>query len=201
MEKSTKSKILEAATELMAESGYSGASMRRIAKRVGIRESAIYNHFKNKEAIFETILENLFHSAFDEFFAKRSIEEEACKGKRFLKEYVMAYKLISFDPKHEKFFRIILIEMMREKKVRELFMKHFFDKDVKMLAQAFFVMMQHDLVRSDDPKLMAQEFLSPLFTMRLQIMLLHLNGSPTTSFSTLFERHVDFFWQGVAIVS
>jgi len=197
--KTTKEKIVDAMMELVATEGYQGASMRKIARQVGIRESAIYNHFRNKEAIFEEIVKGLFSSAFDDFFARRPIEEAALRGKRFLKEFVMAYKLVAFDPKHEKLFRIILIEMMRNQKVRELFLTHFYDENIKRLSTAFFVMMQNDLVRSEDPKMMAYEFLAPLFSMRLQIALLRLDGKPTTALSTIFERHVDFFWEGVGV--
>jgi AcrR family transcriptional regulator len=197
--KTTKEKIINAMMELVATEGYQGASMRKIARQVGIRESAIYNHFRNKEAIFEEILKELFSSAFDDFFDRRPMEEAALRGKRFLKEFAMAYKLVAFDPKHEKLFRIILIEMMRNQKVRELFLNHFYDQNIKRLSSAFFVMMQNDLVRSEDPRIMAYEFLAPLFWMRLQISLLRLDGKSTTPLSTIFERHVDFFWQGISL--
>ena len=47
----TKQKILQVSTTLFSELGYKGTSVRKIAKNVGIRESAIYNHYKNKEEI------------------------------------------------------------------------------------------------------------------------------------------------------
>ena len=46
---STKEKILKASSTLFSEHGYKGTSVRKIASEVGIRESALYNHFKNKE--------------------------------------------------------------------------------------------------------------------------------------------------------
>ena len=50
--KHTKERILELAMELFAEHGYKGTSVRKIASKVGIRESALYNHYTNKEDIF-----------------------------------------------------------------------------------------------------------------------------------------------------
>ena len=111
--KSTKEKILDAALELISKYGYKGASIRKIAKAVGIRESAIYNHFKNKDEIFKEIMKNLFTTPFDQFFEKRPIEENALRGKRFLYEYAASVKLITFDVKNEKLFKIILLEMIR----------------------------------------------------------------------------------------
>lgn len=40
----TKERILEAALELFAQSGYSGTSMNDIAKQLGITKGALYKH-------------------------------------------------------------------------------------------------------------------------------------------------------------
>jgi len=196
--KGTKEKILDAALELISLYGYKGASVRKIAKAVGIRESAIYNHFKNKEEIFKEIMKELFTSPFDQYFEKKPIEKSALRGKRFLSEYAAAIKLITFDVKNEKFFKIVLLELMQNKEVREQFLKYFYEENIKKLSTAFFIMMQEGLIRSSDPKLMAQEFFAPLFYFRLEVTLLRLDKKPTTFLSTLFEKHVDFFWESIA---
>ena len=56
MSQGTKAKIMSAALDLFSRYGYAGSSIRHIAKEVGIRESAIYNHFESKEAILSEIL-------------------------------------------------------------------------------------------------------------------------------------------------
>jgi AcrR family transcriptional regulator len=56
MEPGRKGEILDAATEVFAEKGYSAGSMREIAARVGVSEPALYRHFPGKEAIFRTIV-------------------------------------------------------------------------------------------------------------------------------------------------
>src|SRR5437588_12403526 len=53
---STRERILAEALNLFAESGYGGASMRELARRVGVRESSLYNHFPGKAAILEAIV-------------------------------------------------------------------------------------------------------------------------------------------------
>jgi AcrR family transcriptional regulator len=54
---STKEIILKEALYLFLEKGYHGASMRLLAKRVGLQGSSLYNHFRNKEAIFSALME------------------------------------------------------------------------------------------------------------------------------------------------
>src|SRR5262245_9610878 len=52
----TRQAILDAALALFAERGYFGTSLRDVARAVGVRESALYNYFPGKEALFEAIL-------------------------------------------------------------------------------------------------------------------------------------------------
>lgn len=52
----TKEKILEVALNMFAKSGYSSVSIRDICKQVEIKESSIYYHFKNKQAIFDELI-------------------------------------------------------------------------------------------------------------------------------------------------
>jgi AcrR family transcriptional regulator len=56
---STADRILDAAEDLFAEKGYSATSLGEVADRVGIRSPSLYNHFKNKEALYRAVLERL----------------------------------------------------------------------------------------------------------------------------------------------
>lgn len=55
----TADRILDAAEDLFAEKGYSATSLGDVADRVGIRSPSLYNHFKNKEALYQAVLERL----------------------------------------------------------------------------------------------------------------------------------------------
>ncbi|MDX1733669.1 MAG: TetR/AcrR family transcriptional regulator [Halioglobus sp.] len=55
----TADRILDAAEDLFAEKGYSATSLGEVADRVGIRSPSLYNHFKNKEALYQAVLERL----------------------------------------------------------------------------------------------------------------------------------------------
>jgi AcrR family transcriptional regulator len=47
----TRRKILEAARRMFVQQGYEGTTMRAIAARIGYTPTAIYHHFKDKEAL------------------------------------------------------------------------------------------------------------------------------------------------------
>ena len=61
----TAERILDAAEDLFAKKGYKGASLGEVAERVGIRSPSLYNHFRNKEALYRAVLGRLL----DEFAA------------------------------------------------------------------------------------------------------------------------------------
>ncbi|MDD2905458.1 MAG: TetR/AcrR family transcriptional regulator [Sulfurimonas sp.] len=192
---STKEKILLSSRRLFSENGYKATSVRKIATDVGIRESALYNHFKNKEEIFLTVAKDIFSSPFS--FTHDEIRDAALKGKVFLNKYATQYKLLTFDKNNESMFRILLIELLQNKELREQFMSEFHDKNIKTLSEGFFIMMQNNLIRSSDPMMLSYEFLSTLFYIRLQITLMRYDSISTTNLSTQFEKHVEFFWESI----
>ena len=53
----TREIILDTATDLFAQKGYAGTSVREIVTRAGLTKPVLYYYFKNKEALLLTILE------------------------------------------------------------------------------------------------------------------------------------------------
>jgi AcrR family transcriptional regulator len=60
--KPTAERILDAAEDLFAEKGYSATSLGDVADRVGIRSPSLYNHFRNKEALYSAVLDRLLET-------------------------------------------------------------------------------------------------------------------------------------------
>ena len=195
--KNTREKILESALTLFSQKGYRAATMRDIAAVVGVRQGAIYNHFKNKEAILETLLNDLMESALVNLFAEFETPGVHRKGKSILARIATTFKLISFDPQNEALFRLMMQELFRNPKIRELYHEHYYQQNVKKLSALFFQMMQEEMIRSSDPLMLANEFFSPLFFYQMQVILLKIDGKSTSSAVTLFEKHVDIFWESI----
>jgi len=49
--------ILNEAAALIAERGYAGASLRELARRVGLRQPSLYHYFDSKEQLVEQVIE------------------------------------------------------------------------------------------------------------------------------------------------
>ena len=174
--------------------------MRDIAAEVGIRQGGIYNHFKNKESILETLIDEMMDSALLKLFHFDEEDPDAYKkGKALLAKIATTFKLLSFDPKNESLFRLMMQEIFRNQKIRDLYYEHFYQQNVKRLSATLFRMMQEEMIRSSDPLMLANEFFSPLFFYQMQIILLKMDGKSTSAAVTLFEKHVDIFWESVRI--
>jgi AcrR family transcriptional regulator len=194
---STRDRILKEALTLFSSKGYRAATMRDIAAEVGVRQGAIYNHFKNKEEILETLLNDLMESALVNLFGDLEMPGIHRKGKSILAKIATTFKLISFDPENEALFRLMMQELFRNRRIRELYHEHFYQQNVKKLSTLFFQMMQEEMIKSSDPLMLANEFFSPLFFYQMQVVLLKIDGKSTSAAVTLFEKHVDIFWESI----
>jgi AcrR family transcriptional regulator len=71
-EPNARQRLLETATELFAEKGYAGTSVREIVERAGVSKPVLYYYFKSKEGLFYAILEwaaDVQQGILDEIFA------------------------------------------------------------------------------------------------------------------------------------
>ena len=193
----TKSKILKVSLELFATKGYKATTVRDIAGVVGIKQSALYNHFKNKDMILETLISELTSSAIVHLFDDKNPQEAAKSGKALLAKIATRFKLLSFDKQNEALFKLIMQEIFRNEHIREIYNEHFYQQNVKKLSSYLFVMMQENIIRSSDPLLLANEFFAPLFFFQMQVSLLKMDNKSTSSVVSMFNKHVDFFWSNI----
>lgn len=71
IEKGTKKRILTVARTLISRKGYSGVSMEAIAHGVGIKKPSLYYFFKNKDAIYIEILNEIVEYITDHYSIKK----------------------------------------------------------------------------------------------------------------------------------
>ncbi len=199
-DKSTKQKILDTSLKLFASNGYKATTVREIAKAIGIEQSALYNHFKNKDEILETIINDLASLLIANIFQEISADPDAYKqGKSLLHSISNKFKLISFDNQNDSLFRLMMQEIFSNGKIRDIYNESLFQENVKKLSGLLFMMMQEDMIRSSDPLMLAHEFFAPLFFYQMEVSLLKVDKKSTSSIVSLFEKHVDFFWDSIKI--
>jgi len=91
----TRAKMLEVAGRQFAAKGYEGAHLESIATEVGVRKTALYYYFENKEALYVAVLEEMLAeferslgSSWDE---KRSKAESLRAGAAALNDVLAAH--------------------------------------------------------------------------------------------------------------
>jgi len=195
----TKTKILKTALKLFSAKGFKATTVRDIAGAMGVKQSALYNHFKNKDEILETLISDLTSSAIVTLFDDRDAKEPKNQGKALLASIGTTFKLLGFDGQNEALYKLLMQEIFRNERIREIYNEHFYQENVKKLSGLFFGMMQEELIKSSDPLLLANEFFSPLFFYQMQVTLLKLDKKSTSSVTSMFEKHVDYFWDNIKL--
>lgn len=161
----TKLKIQQVALKLFAKRGYKAVSIRDICKEVGIKESSIYYHYKNKQAILDAILDQAqgiitqMASNFNQVFTEiKDIEEEAfCKvAVAFLEGYLLnefIYQLIA----------MLSIERFSDEKSAELYQKLVFQVPLEGQEKVFREMIRRGLIREEEPSLLAYTYYAMIY--------------------------------------
>jgi len=195
----TKQTILKIALNLFSTKGYKATTVRDIAGEIGIKQSALYNHFKNKDEILETLISDLTTSAIANIFDDNDTKMAQKTPKSLLMSIATTFKLLSFDGQNEALYRLLMQELFRNEKVRLIYNEQFYQENVKKLSAIFFNMMQEERIISSDPLLLAHEFFSPLFFYQMQVIILKLDKKSTSSVVSMFEKHVNMFWDNIKI--
>jgi AcrR family transcriptional regulator len=105
----TKQRILAEAEKLFAIKGFEGTGIEEIAQQVGIRKSVIYYHFKNKEQILQTMLDDFVARgvAFKKSFFERYAASFMDKLDAIMQE------MIEFMEQNRRIVTILLMESIK----------------------------------------------------------------------------------------
>lgn len=105
----TKNKILTAAEREFSEKGFAAARIENIANNAGVNKQMIYAHFKSKELLYVTVLENAYNR-LNEY-------EEILKGYEFngmQTIYDAVVKYFEFLMKDQAYVRLVLWENLND---------------------------------------------------------------------------------------
>jgi AcrR family transcriptional regulator len=157
----TKEKIFDAAVDLFSLKGFSNVPVRKIANQAGIREGSIYNHYKNKEAILDAIIDY-----FKGEMAKTNLtsEEEAAlmqKGPEvYLEMGAQIFMSRINSPQFGKIWRLVLMESYHNDKIREFFRKELLEEPLAGWEYIFQTMMEKKMIKPVNPRTLAYEYWS-----------------------------------------
>ena len=168
----TKGNIIYQALILFSDRGYEGVSMRDIASSVGIKAASLYNHFKSKEDIFSSIIDEM-----SKRYEKTVLELQVPDGDMnvVIEKYMhvteetlvmVAKNLFLYFLKDDfasKFRRMLIIEQFRSTRAGDVFQNFYIDGALNFQNILFDNMIKQGAFIECDPLIMALHFYSPIF--------------------------------------
>ena len=159
--KPTKERIFDVSLDLFSQKGYNEVSVREIAREVGIRESSIYNHYQNKEAILDTIIDyfksELNQSSLPEEDGANLMEQGP---EVFFEVGSKMYMDRINTPEMEKIWRLVSIETYHNDKIRDFFKKELLEEPLNIWENTFQIMIDKKMIKPVNPRTLAYEYFS-----------------------------------------
>ena len=191
----TRQAILDAALGLFADKGYFGTSLRDVAGAVGIRESAIYNYFPGKEALFDALL--AAESAEKQERLTALLEAPLGDGRKALEALVEFFLDRFVQPRQQQLFRILLSDGLRLAREGRINLLERMGSHRPRFAALMQRLIDAGVLRDADPELLLLEFLGPLMMWR-QLHAIGDNRAVIRHRRAFARAHVDHFLNGAA---
>lgn len=155
----TARQILDISADLFARNGYDGVSMREIAKKVGIKESSLYNHFESKSDILETLFDE-----FIKFVPDTRPSDEEIDNMLMIMEPEEVFKSILFHVGKSvrgtlsNTTMIINYEKFRNTRAAEMYYKYLVNEPVEYYERLINKMIERKMVKPVDAHIIAEQY-------------------------------------------
>lgn len=196
---STRERILAEALNLFAQHGYGGASMRELARSVGIRESSLYNHFSGKAAILEAIVSEYGPASSASRLEEPRYQALAREPSAFCRQYALDLVEQWSDPREHRFQKVITAERNRVPGLRAQFADHFYAREQRLMVDFFRGFALAGLISTADPRETARLFMAGLIYIRLEHYTLGAQPSPRKKVIEAVDRYLEFFLSLIAV--
>ncbi len=195
----TREKIMDTALHMFSERGYEAVSIRDICGAVGIKESTLYYHFKNKQDILDSLIEK-FEIYIKELLKhlneivpadeEKNNSKKKCSLKDNNSEQVMDSYMIDgylFDPFCNLMLRLMMIEQFHDEKIRKLYEKTLFTDPKKIHRKAFEKLNSAGLIPEDKVEWITESYYSYMTMLTFKYL---LNGELTDKKKKAYRKEV-----------
>lgn len=180
----TKERILIESMKLFSVSGFDSVSIRTIADAVGVGNSALYKHYKNKQEIFDAIVEE----SQRRYLAQCARVTSDIRSVEKLKEVCL--EMFEYQTKNDwivMFRCLLLIEKFKNPKIADIYKEFFVDIPIHNQVKIFESLMELGLMKKGNARVYAMEFYAPFY-------LYHFVENDETELKKLFEEHVSYYF-------
>ena len=199
----TKQKILDVALDLFSQKGFSAVSIRDICKVVDIKESSVYYHFKNKQAIFDELLQH-FETIANDLMSQLEqglmvmAPPDNFEGNFFEKTCDCFFEDYLMDEYCNKIMRLLSIEHLHNEEMQKIYDYWMFDKPLTFQAKVFSMLTMAGIVKTADSHYLAVKFYAPIFLFMQRFLFC---GALTEECKQIFRenayQHVNHFFNEI----
>lgn len=187
----TRTRILDAALERFAQQGYAGTSIRQIAGDVGVQQSAIYNHFAGKEAIFDALMAENGSGPLLEMIQDQPAEQVAARPPGVVVPELIEHVIDAWDQPRARLFTSVVL---REGGPGAAGLPEAIAEAQHRLSGVFAVWIEAGLLREGfSPELVVFELMAPLGMLRLLYLHAAAAEDARRTGRELARRHVEYF--------
>ena len=194
----TKERIMDVALHMFAERGYEAVSIRDICGVVGIRESTLYYHYKNKQDILDSLVVRFekhiaeLISHLDDIPEQASSNNEIALSSKMLDDYMMDSYL--FDPFCNLMIRLMMIEQFHNEKIRELYEKTMFTDPYEIQRKVIDKIVSQGRISDEQAEKVIRRIHAHMTMLTYRYL---LNGELTEERKHAYSRQVHSFMQEI----
>jgi len=170
----TKQKILDEALTLFSEKGYANVFVGNIADRVGIKAPSLYKHYRNKQAIFDAIIDEMNHR-FEEQAQAMQIDGTDASHDAGIYEHLSEDRLLEIgrefflyylhDDYNRRFRKMLTIEQFHDRDLAKVYSKLYIDAPLSYQGALFGFMAVSGILKTDNVEIMTLHFYAPIYFM------------------------------------
>jgi TetR/AcrR family transcriptional repressor of mexJK operon len=151
--------IIDAATTLFLRNGYLGTSVDEIAAAAAVSKQTVYKHFDDKERLFTEIVLTTIDQVGEPFFARVDALKETEDFEGDLRE--LAHQLITIVKDHRllQLRRLVIGEAERFPELGRAYYERGPGRTADTMSLRCQHLVERGLLRTDDARLAAQEFI------------------------------------------
>ena len=193
----TKQEILEAALELFSVQGFDATSISQIAEAVGIRKASLYSHFESKQAILDTLVEQVLQQySGHSIFAVTNWERDDAKLPLTADEAVAMVqgqlRYILHDPTIRRARKMLVIAQFQNPELAKLQTKQNYTDVLGYFTGLIRRLTEKGILTEADPEILAAQFCLPI---TVWINLCDREPEREKEILALAEKHIRQFFR------
>lgn len=196
---STKKRILDAALTLFSEKGYANVHVAQIAEAVGIKAPSLYKHYRSKQEIFSSILDEMKKS-YDLRAGETGMNGSDAGADAAVFSAVSEDELVKMglglfgyflhDEYTRKVRRMLTLEQYNDPDLAQLFTRQYVDDPLTYQGAMLAMLCAGGILEGTDAEVMALEFYAPI---NLMLTLCDRHPEREPEALALIERHIRQF--------